>query len=82
MATSRHLAAVTYQWNATGVFMVCLCVIVPVRDNTINRFFSNPIFLKMTTRSNNSPPLPQTPNQRKTGTVLFPQPLPAPVVLQ
>ena len=61
MATSRHLAAVTYQWNATGVFMVCLCVIVPVRDNTINRFFSNPIFLKMTTRSNNSPPPPANP---------------------
>ena len=40
MATSRHLAEITYQWNATGVFMVCLCVIVPVRDNTINRFFS------------------------------------------
>jgi hypothetical protein len=58
MATSRHLAEITYQWNATGVFMVCLCVIVPVRDNTINRFFSNPIFLKMTTRSNNSTPPP------------------------
>jgi hypothetical protein len=65
VATSRHLAEITYQWNATGVFMVCLCVIVPVRDNTINRFFSNPIFLKMTTRSNNSPPLPQTPINAK-----------------
>jgi hypothetical protein len=28
-AASRQLAEATYQWNATGIFMLCLCVIVP-----------------------------------------------------
>ena len=47
VATSRHLAEITYQWNATGVFMVCLCVIVPVRTNTLNRiFFQSHLFFK------------------------------------